>query len=716
MTADQGEPRAGGAMPPLAPLEMPVQNLRKHVRTAPREGSRGKVFLARLLVFLGTALLTAYGAFEMYGVVHVKSTTYLQWLYIALFAITFGWIALAAVSAIVGMIIVPEAPASEPAEGMPVTRTALVMPVYNEDPSMTAAALRAMAEDLIERGAGGGFEIVVLSDSTNVDAWIRESLVFRRLRDELAGRMPVWYRRRWRNVARKAGNVADFIRNWGSHYDFFLVLDADSVLSAETIVALAGGIAADDRLGLLQSVPMLTGGDTLFARLQQFAGAVYGPIVGRGLAAWSGNDGNFWGHNAIIRTRAFAEAAGLPDLPGRKPIGGPIMSHDFVEAALLRRAGWRVRMAPDLGGSYEASPPSLIDVAKRDRRWAQGNIQHLGVIGARGLRWPNRVHLATGIFSYLSSALWLTLILIGLVLAGQAQFIRPEYFAEEYQLFPDWPRFDAERMLYVLALTAVVLFMPKIVGYLRGLFHAPTRRASGGAIALTFSVILEIVLSALYAPIMMVIQTHQLYDIARGRDSGWVTQRRSTEGDAWREVWSLHQWHMLAGVLLALPLVFINIYLLGWLSPVILGLLLAVPLSWASGRAGIGNALRRMRLLLVESETVPPPILTRRDEIAAAMTELPSDGIAYLAAHPDDAIAHVAFNLPRPPVLPGHPDADLLTAEAKLTDAANREEALGWLTAPERMRIAADARLLEKLAGLAHVERQGWASRADTDA
>ena len=175
-------------------------------------------------------------------------------------------------------------------------------------------------------------------------------------------------------------------------------------------------------------------------------------LIARGVAAWSGNEGNYWGHNAIIRVAAFAEACGLPQLPGRKPFGGHVLSHDFVEAALMRRAGWKVRMAPDLDGSWEESPPSLVDVAVRDRRWAQGNLQHSKIIGADGLALTNRAHFFIGIMSYLSSPLWLMLLIVGFALTLQATLIRPEYFSRTFQLFPDWPRFDAERMTRALHL------------------------------------------------------------------------------------------------------------------------------------------------------------------------------------------------------------------------------------------------------------------------
>ena len=172
---------------------------------------------------------------------------------------------------------------------------------------------------------------------------------------------------------------------FGGAYAQFLILDADSLMTGETLVRLAGAMERHPDVGLIQTLPIITGAATLFARVQQFAGRVYGPLIAHGIAWWHGAEGNYWGHNAMIRTRAFAEQAGLPELAGRKPFGGPIMSHDFVEAALMRRGGWAVHMVPGVRGSYEEVPPTLTDLAVRDRRWCQGNLQHLAVLPTRGL-------------------------------------------------------------------------------------------------------------------------------------------------------------------------------------------------------------------------------------------------------------------------------------------------------------------------------------------
>ncbi|MEQ9124832.1 MAG: glucans biosynthesis glucosyltransferase MdoH, partial [Alphaproteobacteria bacterium] len=231
-------------------------------------------------------------------------------------------------------------PPKDVEDAPPVGRTVLLMPVYHEDPSMTAAALFAMGDALAEAGHGDAFEIFVVSDSRDAAAWAKETAAMALLREKLKGRMAVWHRRRRRNTARKAGNLHDFVERWGGRYDYMLVLDADSLMSAETILALVRRMDMAPDLGILQTTPILAGGKTLFARLQQVAGRLYGPVIARGVAAWQGLDGNYWGHNALIRVKAFAEACGLPELKGRKPFGGHIMSHDFVEAALIRRAGW----------------------------------------------------------------------------------------------------------------------------------------------------------------------------------------------------------------------------------------------------------------------------------------------------------------------------------------------------------------------------------------
>ncbi|MEA3174162.1 MAG: rane glycosyltransferase, partial [Gammaproteobacteria bacterium] len=506
---------SSGGMPPEAPLGMPAQDLSYSPSHRERYGIASTVLYARFILITVTLGVTTYGVYQMLQAVRFFSMTILQGMMIFFFSVSLGWIAFAAGSVLAGASKRRDrVPARTAAAGAALT--ALVMPIYNEDPTRTTAGLRAMAEALRACDAHPGFEIVILSDSTNADAWIQESMGVERLRAALADFMPVWYRRRWQNIARKSGNVEDFVTRWGGRYEYMIVLDADSLIDASTLRRLVDMMQADPKLGILQTTPQLIGARTFFGRLQQFAACLYGPVITRGLAAWSGDSGNYWGHNAIIRMAAFAQNCGLPLLKGRKPFGGHVLSHDFIEAALIRRGGWKVQMATDCGGSWEESPPSLIDVAIRDRRWAQGNLQHMKIIGAAGFRFTSRMHLGVGIMSYLSSPLWLIMLCIGFALAVQSHLIRPEYFSHDFQLFPTWPRFDVELMMALFWFSMAILLIPKMLGLIRALFSRRIRRGAGGVIGVGASFVVEAILSALYAPILMVIQCRSVFEVFMG--------------------------------------------------------------------------------------------------------------------------------------------------------------------------------------------------------
>ena len=688
---------ASGGMPPENPVDMPPQELRYSPSRRPRRAAGAAVLYARFILATVTVGVTTYGVYQMLQVVRFASMTLLQGLMIFFFAVSLGWIAFAAGSVLAGAskrrdpVPQPDAAAS---------LTALVMPIYNEDPLRTTAALQAMAEALAKIDAHRSFEIVILSDSTNADAWIRETLRVNQLRNSLLAIMPVWYRRRWQNIARKSGNIEDFVRRWGGRYQHMVVLDADSLIDAPTLQRLVQAMNADPDLGILQTAPQLIGATTFFGRLQQFAGCAYGPVITRGLSAWSGDSGNYWGHNAIIRMAAFAQHCGLPELAGRKPFGGFILSHDFVEAALMRRSGWKVRMATDCGGSWEESPPSLIDVAVRDRRWAQGNLQHMKIIGSAGLSFTSRMHLGVGIMSYLSSPLWLVMLGIGFALAVQSHLIRPEYFNHDFQLFPTWPRFNVELMMTLFWFSMVVLLIPKMLGLLHALLSKRIRRGGGGVIGVAASVSLEVILSALYAPILMMIQSRHVFEVFVGRDSGWKPQRRDGTGTTWSDAWHYHKRHMFLSCVTAVIVWFLSPPLLAWLSPALLGLFLAVPLSRASGSERLGRWLGRLALLRTPEEAETPALVARREELMREASSAPDDGLRHLARNRESRLTHINGNLARPADPRGHPDPYAFTAEQKLKDARSLDEALAWLTAVERVEVAGDARLLNQLAQL----------------
>ncbi|WP_342643254.1 glucans biosynthesis glucosyltransferase MdoH [Rhodoligotrophos ferricapiens] len=597
-------------VPPERPLLMPVQSLtRWNARQArKRPAPDGKTVASRIFVGMATLLLTAFATYEMINVVAVSEVSWLQLVFAGLFAITFLWIALPCASAVLGFIrLVRNTEAVPPhLPPGPLGRNALVMPVYNEDPSRTCRALEIMGRDLDANGASDSFEIFILSDTRDEEIAHKEEAAVRALRAALGPDLHVFYRRRAQNTGRKAGNIADFIRRWGARYDHMVVLDADSMMTAETLLYLARAMSLDPNAGIIQTVPMLAGRSTLFARMQQFATRIYGPIIAEGLAAWHGRQSNFWGHNAIIRTRAFAEAAGMPELPGRKPFGGHIMSHDFVEAALMVRAGWSVYMVPELKGSYEECPPSLIDLAGRDRRWAQGNLQHMKVIGAKGLCNMSRIHLLVGIMSYLASPLWLAMLTIGLVLATQAHFTHPDYFPEGFNLFPRWPVFDSERALQLFGFTMAVLLFPKVLGVSAVLLNPSARQSCGGGLAVVLGMIAETLLSALIAPVMMLLQTRWVAEIVMGRDSGWNAQRRDDGSLPFSTIFSNHYGQMLFGAAMAAAAYAVSLDTFLWLAPVTIGLVLAPFLSWLTAQVSAGVAFRRVRLFLIPEEVSKP--------------------------------------------------------------------------------------------------------------
>ncbi|NIX77568.1 glucans biosynthesis glucosyltransferase MdoH [Microvirga terricola] len=697
--------RPDSAMPPESRLEMPTQSLRRWSSSQERKPTvqhpRLRTSLARLFVFGGGLLLTAYGTYEMYQVVSVSRTTILQWVLVALFTVNFSWIAVAFTSALLGFFVLLHQPESR--SGAPSSlsqRTAIVMPVYNEQTSRTFAALEAIYESIEATGLGAHFDYFILSDTTQPDAWVAEERAFLALKARLGSNARFYYRHRAKNYHRKAGNIADFVTRWGGHYEHMLVLDADSLMTGECITRLAAAMEADPDAGIIQSLPLIINRNTLFARVQQFAARVTGPVIATGLAVWMGRDGNYWGHNAIIRTKAFAAHGGLPDLKGKPPLGGHILSHDFVEAAFLRRAGWSVYMLPDLGGSYEESPPSLIDLSARDRRWCQGNLQHSRVIGAKGLKLPTRQHFATGIMSYLASPFWLFQLIVGIALVLQTTYIRPEYFARDFRLYPIWPRFDPERALALFALTMGILLAPKIFGLILMLLRGKDRRASGGGIRLIVSSLIEIVLSALLAPILMLIQSGSVFQILLGRDTGWQPQRRDDGSIPLNDIIRRHRSHTVLGVLAGLSAFMIATSLFLWMSPTILGLLLAIPLSWLSGQLGAGLALKKLGLLMTPEEHEPPSIATRANELQVRNTAFGFDDADSLRALFEDGALrerHVDMLPLEAPRKRGAIETERALAEAKLTDAETIEDAIAWLHPKERMVVLHDRALLDRL-------------------
>ncbi len=686
--------------PPEAHLAMPEQDLSAQPN-AKKTTNPFLCFIARILTFGGTIALSVYAGYQMYHIISIAEVTRLQWAFLTLFIITFTWIALTACSAITGLLLPANRLKSKPSDIIN-TRTALVMPVYNEDPAATCAALFAMADSLAKRNHAKHFEIFILSDSTDPKVWIRETAAVDLLQQQLSGTMPVWYRRRYVNTDKKSGNVADFVKRWGNRYDHMVVLDADSLIAADTLITLVREMQADNDCGLIQTLPVLYAGKSWFARMQQFAGMTYGPVIGNAVSAWQGNDGNYWGHNAIIRIPAFAASAGLPHLPGTRPFGGNIQSHDFVEAALMRRVGWAVRMLPGLPGSWEESPPTVLDAAVRDRRWAQGNIQHLAVLPTKGLRWPNRLHMLIGVMSYMASPIWLAMMFVGLLISSQIASQQFDYFSDGVQLFPNWPVFDSQRMIALFIVTMGVLLLPKIIGLLRGFFLKPIRQ-SQNPVQLVISFLVELMLSVLVAPIFMLLHCSHIWQIFRGKDSGWSEQQRNNQSVPWKTLLRFHWLHTLAGISLFALLYWLQSVLLYWLMPVYLGLMISLPLSKFLSSNWASTFFCRMGVLRTREEACPIEEITTRNK-AEAEIRLSIDTLTFdqLLATPERLLAHQRMTVIKPILRRGYPDMTLAAASMKIEQANTLDEAYSWMTKTELQAALSDNALLSQLSNLYH--------------
>jgi membrane glycosyltransferase len=698
------------ALPAEAPMAMPEQSL----GTAPPRSGRPLtaprgIALRRLFVIGGAALMTAAGGEQMYLVLNGNGPSLLGIVVLVLFLALFAWVALAFMSAVGGFIavltgrglglgITRDGPLPELA-----SRTALLMPTYNESPGRIMAAVLAIHESLAATGLGARFDVFILSDTTDPDVWIAEEAAFLTLRARAGDRGEsgqIFYRRRPKNTERKSGNLAEWVRRFGGAYPQMLTLDADSLMEGASIVRMAAAMERHPGVGLIQTLPVIVNGTTLFARMQQFAGRVYGPLIAQGITWWHGSEGNYWGHNAIIRTQAFAEQAGLPHLRGRKPFGGPILSHDFVEAALMRRGGWAIHMVPGLAGSFEESPPSLTDVAIRDRRWCQGNLQHVGVLPARGLNWVSRLHLLMGIGSYVTSPLWLCFLLAGVLISLQSRFVLPQYFGSTKSLFPRWPQVDPILAKWVFIGTMAVLLAPKLMAYILLLFDGPLRRGCGGAIRALLSLLLETLLGGLIAPVAMLIQTEGVMQILGGRDSGWNVQQREGATVPLRVIWRQYWRFMAFGVVLAAAAYAVSPALFLWMTPVLAGLVLAVPLVRITGSQGVGQALRRLGLLGITEERTPSGVMVRAAEWQAAFAVAREGAVSHLLGDPVLLRAHEAM-LP-PARRPGHDPIDLplLVGLTKLTEAETLQGAVSALTKQEMAAVLGAAEGLARLSVL----------------
>lgn len=570
----------------------------------PKLPSDRRVVVTRSLA-LGTSLAAAYGGFLLFlqfgAADGLDSMDILRAALI--FASTF-WLAWGAITALAGLTTRP--PVVPRNAGQLTARTAILVPVYNEDPVATFARIAAMEASLRATGFGHLFHFAILSDTRDDAIAARERMWFLRLIADTDGEGRIFYRRRTKNKGRKAGNIEEFIKRSGAAYDYGLILDADSLMEGETIVEMVRRMDAAPDLGLLQTLPTIIHARSRFGRTMQFAGAFYSPIFARGLAMMQGRTGPFWGHNAIVRMRAFAESCALPELSGKPPFGGHILSHDYVEAALLARAGWVVRVDDDLKGSYEEGPENIIDHAKRDRRWCQGNLQHSRLLVAPGLKPWSRFVFLQGILAYIAPVFWLTFLAASIAAPLFAPPIN--YFPIESWPFPVLPVSQVSKALGLAIGVVGLLFLPKVLIVIDAALRGRAR-GFGGAIRAAQSTLAELVFSSLTAPLFLMFQTRSVLQVLRGADGGWPAQSRGDGTLSLGDAWAASHWIVTSGVVVLGAAQWFAPELVLWLLPVALPMVLApVLIAWSSLPSRTG-------LFLTPTEMTPAPVMERQEQV-----------------------------------------------------------------------------------------------------
>lgn len=583
--------------------------------TAPWERAAGRRRRTFLLLTICTTLLAAL----LFAQVQPEAgPAWVQAVHAVLFVVLTTWVATGFVTALMGAWVLlrgdPHSVSAASVRGRELSeqaRTAIIMPICNEDVPTVFAGLRATCESLTGTGHGRQFDVYVLSDSNDPDTIAAERQAWEALRYALAtpggeASVQVYYRLRRRRTHRKAGNVADFCRRWGRQYDYMVVLDADSVMSGASLVTLAKLMEAHPQAGIIQTATQSIGHQTLHARAQQFAARVTGRLFTLGMQYWQLGESHYWGHNAIIRVDAFMRHCALAPIKGRGGLSGGIMSHDFVEAALMRRAGYHVWLVADVGGSFEQQPPDLLSELQRDRRWCQGNLQNARLIAEPGLHRMHRAMLAVGTMSYLSAPLWLAFMGLGLIMLLTSglgvQDVRPLSGAS----------------LGLWAVTLTLLFLPRVLGVAAILFKGQ-QRGFGGTWRLLGSALLESLLAILQAPVRMVAHSIFVWAALTGMKLDWKSPPREATGVSWRTAAARLGVMQMVAMLLLSALALIQPNLLPWVLPVVLPLALASVTTVVTGHVRLGQWARSGGALLVPEEAWSPAVLRKAWRHASRM-------------------------------------------------------------------------------------------------
>ena len=579
---------------------------------APATSSQARGGIRRLVLLFLMLGQTALATYYMSRVLPYQGREWLEIAMLSLFALLFCWVSAGFWTAMTGFLLLARGKDPFLISKNALTngaieagaRTAIIMPICNEDVTRVFAGLRATYESVQRTGQLDHFDFFVLSDSNDSDTCAAEVAAWAALCKAVDGLGRIFYRRRQRRVRRKSGNVDDFCRRWGNNYRYMIVLDADSVMSGDCLSKLVQAMESNPDAGIIQTAPRAAGRDTLYARIQQFSTRVYGPLFTAGLHYWQLGESHYWGHNAIIRIKPFIEHCALSLLPGKGPFAGEILSHDFIEAALMRRAGWKVWIAYDLDGSYEEMPPNLLDELKRDRRWCQGNLMNFRLFLSLGMHSVHRAVFVTGVMAYLSAPLWFLFLILSTGMLAQHTLTQPTYFTEPWQLFPDWPQWHPEKALALFSATATLLFLPKILSAL--LVCIQGAKQFGGQLHLLFSVLFEMFFSMLLAPVRMLFHTHFVIAAFMGWALRWKSPPRDNAETSPREAFRHHGLHTLLGLAWGGTVFWLNPTFLPWLLPIVGSLAVAIPVSIYSSKVSNGLRFRKKKLFLIPEEAEPP--------------------------------------------------------------------------------------------------------------
>ncbi|HWU83874.1 MAG TPA: glucans biosynthesis glucosyltransferase MdoH, partial [Rhodocyclaceae bacterium] len=582
---------------------------------APRAAWEKSAGSRRNLLLLLMLAQTAAATWTMRAVLPYHGHTPLEFCMLALFALLFCWISSGFWTALAGFfvqlhggdryLISRRKAGAAPTAIDAAARTAIVMPICNEDVARVFAGLRATYESVARSGNLAHFDFFILSDSNQADTCVAELCAWQALRDTLGAtqkdsEVRLFYRHRRRRIKRKSGNIDDFCRRWGAAYRYMVVLDADSVMSGDCLSTLVRLMEANPRAGIIQTAPRAAGRDTFYARMQQFATRVYGELFTAGLHFWQLGEAHYWGHNAIIRIAPFMRHCALAPLPGNGPLDGEILSHDFVEAALMRRAGWGVWIAYDLDGSYEEMPPNLIDELGRDRRWCQGNLMNFRISLAEGIHIMHRAVFVTGVMAYLSSPIWMLFLLLSTALLASHTLIEPQYFTQPGQLFPIWPEWHPQQALALFSGTAALLFLPKLLSIVLAIKRGA--QGFGGVLRLTLSVFIELFCSMLLAPVRMLFHSYFVIGALAGRTIKWKSPPRDDNQTGWGDALRKHGFGTVLGLAWTWLVYTLSPQQFWWWLPITGALALAIPVSVLSSRTGLGIRLRRLGLLTIPEE------------------------------------------------------------------------------------------------------------------